>query len=91
MNRSYFFASICLLLFLLPACQKDQHRDPTDDELNEYGLIASVEDGPYPMYSVTIEFPERRMRQSFSLNIEAVDMDRDALNVWKGITRRSTT
>jgi len=143
MNRSLFFASICLLLFLLPACQKEQNqesehensesvvdpqsatdlvqdpapeasprpaseatadhareaspnpapeaspeaspdRDPTDDELNEYGLVESVEDGPYPMFTITFEFPERQMRQTFNLNIEAVNMDCDALNILEG-------
>lgn len=34
-------------------------RELMDDEINEYGLVVAVEDGPYPMFVVTVEFPER--------------------------------
>jgi len=42
-----------------------------DDELfTEYGLIQAVEGGAYPMYTITVEFPERKMIKTFSLNAE---------------------
>lgn len=45
-----------------------------DDELlTEYGLIQAVEDGAYPMYTVTVEFPERKMIQTFNLNAEELE------------------
>ncbi len=51
-----------------------------DDRIHEFGRIVSVEDGAYPMYSVTMEFPERRFMVSFSLNVEAVTVDQTTLN-----------
>lgn len=53
----------------------DPYREPYDDELNEYGMIAAIEDGAYPMFLVTVEFPERQTEVTFDLNIEAISMD----------------
>jgi hypothetical protein len=53
---------------------------PSDDEIEEYGLFVEVEDGGYPFYSVTVEFPEREMKNSFTLNIENLEIAPDALN-----------
>lgn len=50
-------------------------RDPTDDELNEYGIITNLEDIGYPRYICTIEFPERQMSVDFNLNIEDVELN----------------
>lgn len=36
----------------------------------EFGLVKTIEDGAYPMYSVTIEFPKRGFEETFNLNIE---------------------
>ncbi|GHA95019.1 hypothetical protein GCM10009069_17520 [Algimonas arctica] len=52
--------------------------DP-DDILTETGILTAVEDGPYPFYSITLEFPKREMRASFTLNVEAVAVDTNAL------------
>jgi hypothetical protein len=51
---------------------KGTDREPTDDEIREYGIIKSIEDGQYPMFVVTVEFPERQTKASFNLNMEAV-------------------
>ena len=48
------------------------NREPTDDEIREYGIIESIEDGQYPMFVVTLEFPKRKTKASFNLNIEAI-------------------
>lgn len=56
-----------------------QPAEGDDEGLHEYGLIQSVEDGPYPMYSLMIEFPERGFSQSFSLNAADVDVDQQEL------------
>ncbi len=54
---------------------KEVLRNPNDDILSEFGKVVSVEDGAYPMFSVSIEFPKRDMQVSFSLNVEAVAID----------------
>jgi len=58
--------------------------EPTDDELREYGMIVSVEDGAYPFYSVTVDFVERNMKQSFTVNIEDFAMNSETLEGLKG-------
>jgi hypothetical protein len=45
-------------------------REPTDDELTEFGILKHIEDGAYPMFTLTIEFPEREMEVIFSFNQE---------------------
>jgi hypothetical protein len=44
--------------------------DEDDKLLTEYGLIQAVEGGAYPMYTITVKFPERNMIKTFSLNAE---------------------
>lgn len=46
----------------------DPFREPTDDEIREFGLVKEVEDGIYPIFTITIEFPEREMKHSFNVN-----------------------
>jgi hypothetical protein len=62
--------------------QGDEYNPEEDDEaIREYGLIKQFEDGAYPMYIVTVEFPERRgMIMDFNLNIEAVNITGETLN-----------
>ncbi|MFT7228618.1 MAG: hypothetical protein ACI8PW_001207 [Methylophilaceae bacterium] len=43
------------------------------------GLTKAVEDGVYPMHSVTIELPKAHLTQTFSLNLEAVNINQAAL------------
>lgn len=52
-----------------------EEREPTDDELREFGKIINIEDGPYPMFVVTVDFVERQFQEDFNLNIEAIDLD----------------
>jgi hypothetical protein len=42
------------------------------DTLRELGLIKTVEDAGYPMYSLEIEFPERGFSEGFLLNAEDI-------------------
>jgi hypothetical protein len=46
-----------------------------NDTISEYGLLSNIEAGPYPFFTVTIEFPERDFSEDFTLNIEAVELD----------------
>jgi len=55
-------------------------REPTDDEIREFGQIISIEDSGYPMYVVTLDFPERQMKYSFNLNIEAISLSDETLH-----------
>lgn len=50
-------------------------REPTDDEIREFGIIKKIEDGIYPMFIFTIEFPEREFQMEFNLNMEFVNME----------------
>lgn len=50
-----------------------------DDILTEIGILSRVEDGPYPIYSITLEFPKREMQASFTMNVEAISVDTNAL------------
>ncbi len=50
-------------------------REPTDDEIREFGIIKNIEDGIYPMFIFTIEFPGREFQMEFNLNMEFVNME----------------
>lgn len=54
-------------------------REPTDDEIREFGLISEIEDGAYPMFNITMEFPERQQSASFNLNIEEIALSVEEL------------
>lgn len=41
----------------------------SDDEINERGLLKEVEDGGYPFATLTIEFPERKFTEQFTINL----------------------
>jgi hypothetical protein len=53
-----------------PPVQIDEDEPADDEQLTEFGIIQAVEDGVYPMYTITVEFPERKMIQTFNLNAE---------------------
>lgn len=44
----------------------------TDDGIKEMGLLKGVEDGGYPFATLTIEFPERKFQEYFTINFEEV-------------------
>ncbi|PKP39205.1 MAG: hypothetical protein CVT98_02750 [Bacteroidetes bacterium HGW-Bacteroidetes-15] len=67
-----------------PIQLKNEEREPKDDEIREFGRIIKIEDGPYPMFFLTIEFPERHMKNDFNLNIESIPMDVASLYKLKG-------
>lgn len=50
-------------------------REPTDDEIREFGIILNIEDGVYPMFIVTIEFPRREFQMDFNLNMEYANIE----------------
>jgi hypothetical protein len=52
-------------------------REPNDEELNEFGIIEAIEDAGYPMYNVTVSFPERQMSGNFSLNAESASLSHE--------------
>ncbi len=45
---------------------------PNGELVHETGLLKKYEDGGYPFATLTIEFPERKFEESFSLNLEEV-------------------
>ena len=40
------------------------------DELKEFGILKEVEDSGYPFATLTIEFPERKFTEYFTINFE---------------------
>jgi len=44
-----------------------------DGEITERGLVKDVEDSGYPFATVTIEFPERKFSEYFTINMEEVE------------------
>lgn len=62
----------------------DGEREPTDEEIREYGILTEIEDAPYPMFSVDVEFPERQSSASFIFNVEESPLDMAALIAMKG-------
>jgi len=44
-----------------------------DGEITERGLVREVEDSGYPFSTVTIEFPERKFTEYFTINMEEVE------------------
>lgn len=59
-------------------------REPNDEEIREFGRIAAIEDGAYPLFSVTVEFPERKMTASFTVDIEDIALDSAQLMALQG-------
>lgn len=56
-----------------------------DDILKEKGLLKEVEDSGYPFATLTIEFPERKMTEYFTVNLEETkDADINTLRKWVG-------
>ena len=45
---------------------------PNGELVHETGILKKFEDGGYPFATLTIEFPERKMEETFSLNLEEV-------------------
>ncbi len=59
-------------------------QEPAEDEIQEFGIIESIEDSGYPMFVVTVDFPDRQMKSTFNLNIEEIAMDMAALTALEG-------
>lgn len=59
-------------------------REPTDEELNEFGLVSLVEDSGYPIFYLLIEFPERQMEEYFNVNLEKLNFPGTSLYDLKG-------
>lgn len=58
---------------------------PDDGEIQEFGLLKEVEDAGYPFAVLTIEFPERKFSESFTLNLEEVkSVDLNKIREWTG-------
>ncbi len=55
-----------------------------DDELQQYGIIESIEDGAYPMFIVKVNFPKINYKTDFNLNIESISLNILDLEKMKG-------
>lgn len=54
---------------------------PNGELVHETGILKKFEDGGYPFATLTIEFPERKMEETFSLNLEEVkNIDQEVLS-----------
>lgn len=45
---------------------------PNGELVHETGILKNYEDGGYPIATLTIEFPERKFEETFSLNLEEI-------------------
>ncbi len=61
-----------------------EDREPGHAENREFGRIIRIEDGAYPMFVVTVEFPERHYQVDFDLNAETIGLDAAKLNALRG-------
>mgnify|MGYP001594757073 CR=1 FL=1 len=78
------FISICILLasncsnpsYNTKQITSESHTNENaiTDQITEYGIIKDISDGAYPTYTITLEFPETQIKQSFSLNIEEISL-----------------
>ena len=55
-----------------------------DEEISAFGKIIRIEDGPYPMFSVTMAFQDQEVKRTFNLNIEDISLDINGLNNLEG-------
>ena len=56
-----------------------------DDELQEKGILRLVEDSGYPFVVLSVEFPERKFTESFTINLEEIKgVKMETLNKWIG-------
>ncbi len=62
----------------------EEYYEPSDDEITEFGIITEIEDSAYPVFNITVEFPERQMQETFYLNIESISMDMEGLYKLQG-------
>jgi hypothetical protein len=54
---------------------------PNGELVHETGILKKFEDGGYPFATLTIEFPERKFKETFSLNLEEVkNIDQELLS-----------
>ncbi|PLX10430.1 MAG: hypothetical protein C0598_10430 [Marinilabiliales bacterium] len=58
---------------------QQEYYEPSDDEIQEFGIITEIEDSAYPVFNITVEFPERQLQAGFYLNIEAINLQMDEL------------
>ncbi len=63
--------------------EQTETREPTDDEIQEIGRVVDIEDGAYPMFSVTIDFTRIKLQYSFGFNVEESPLDVEGLYALK--------
>ncbi|MEI7584955.1 hypothetical protein [Runella sp.] len=57
----------------------------TDDGIKEMGILKEVEDSGYPIATLTIEFPERKFQEYFTINFEETKgADLQTIRKWVG-------
>lgn len=89
-----FFSTTALMLALTCSAGSTNAMIPTktpiiisqdDDDIQENGVLRSVEDAGYPFAILTIEFTERKFSESFTINLEEVKTaNMSTLNNWVG-------
>ena len=52
-------------------------REPTDDEIREFGIITAIEDAPFPRFVVSISFPERDLSVDLDMNVADVEISHE--------------
>jgi hypothetical protein len=58
--------------------------DSIDVEVKAYGKIKAIADGAYPMYIVTVEFPEQKKTVDLNLNVEEIAISISDLEKLRG-------
>lgn len=88
-----FFSTTAFMLALTCSASSTNAMLPTktpivisqDDDIQEKGMLRSVEDVGYPFAILTIEFTERKFSESFTINLEDVKtVNMSTLNNWVG-------
>ncbi|PCJ64825.1 MAG: hypothetical protein COA58_11150 [Bacteroidetes bacterium] len=86
LSKNTLFVLITLTSFIIacdlnPATEENTNEEATteatqvaeDDLITGYGFITYVSDVPYPMHTLTMEFSERKMMQTFNFNITELE------------------
>jgi len=62
----------------------DDKDELDDDEIRDFGIVKKVEDGQYPMFIVTIEFPRSQHTVDFNINTTNLKQENLDLHALKG-------
>jgi hypothetical protein len=68
----------------VPPSEETTDQEPGEEKIRTTGIIERIEDGGYPMFVITVHFPERNEQAEFTLNVEAMAMDVSVLTSLEG-------